>query len=145
MKNINIKRKEYTLPEQAMNLRLSHPESIIELCMNELRWTKEVQAHPFSEIYTIEVIYQKNGVPETWVSGNNIKKLEDKDFPHKYEVDTIRKRVRLCLYYPKAEEWSAEFLISRTIIFWATEWLFYYEIWLVTGKWYGGGIHPEIK
>jgi len=22
-------------------------------------------------------------------------------------------------------------------------WLFYYEIWLATGEWCGGGVHPE--
>lgn len=33
-------------------------------------------------------------------------------------------------------------LIADTYIPWAIEWLYYYEIWLVTGEWCGGGIHP---
>lgn len=35
--------------------------------------------------------------------------------------------------------------ISRTIIPWAIEWLYYYEIWCVTGEWQGGGAHPTAK
>lgn len=30
-------------------------------------------------------------------------------------------------------------LIANTIVPWTSEWLFYYEIWLATGQWHGGG------
>ena len=30
--------------------------------------------------------------------------------------------------------------LSETIIPWAIEWLKYYELWRITGKWLGGGI-----
>lgn len=26
---------------------------------------------------------------------------------------------------------------------WASEWLFFYEVWLATGTWLGGGLHSE--
>ena len=32
--------------------------------------------------------------------------------------------------------------ISSTIIPWTSEWLYYYEIWLINGDWLGGG-HDE--
>ena len=35
--------------------------------------------------------------------------------------------------------------IAETIIPWASEWLLHYEIWLATGEWQGGGIHPDIS
>jgi hypothetical protein len=31
--------------------------------------------------------------------------------------------------------------IALTIIPWLLEWLVYYEAWLVTGEWLGGGVH----
>lgn len=34
--------------------------------------------------------------------------------------------------------------IANTIIPWTIEWLYYYELWLATGEWLGGGDHPEI-
>lgn len=33
-------------------------------------------------------------------------------------------------------------LIANTIVPWAVEWLFFYEVWLVTGEWGGGGEWP---
>jgi len=32
--------------------------------------------------------------------------------------------------------------IADTIIAWASEWLFFYELWLATGEWHGGGHDP---
>ena len=32
--------------------------------------------------------------------------------------------------------------IADTIVPWTAEWLVHYEIWLVTGEWYGGGDWP---
>lgn len=52
---------------------------------------------------------------------------------------------RPCLYYPKAKEWSESMLIADTIVPWLAEWLFHYEIWVLTGQWEGGGIHPREK
>jgi hypothetical protein len=34
-------------------------------------------------------------------------------------------------------------LLATTTVPWALLWLFYFESWLVTGAWDGGGIHPE--
>lgn len=36
-------------------------------------------------------------------------------------------------------------LISETIVPWASEWLFYFELWLVTKEWMGGGEHPSAR
>jgi len=32
--------------------------------------------------------------------------------------------------------------LADTILPWASLWFFYYEIWLATGEWVGGGEHP---
>jgi hypothetical protein len=32
--------------------------------------------------------------------------------------------------------------IADTIVPWTAEWLVHYEIWLMTGEWYGGGDCP---
>ena len=43
----------------------------------------------------------------------------------------------LCLYYPPDEKWKETDLISKKIIPWVAEWLLYYEMFLLTGKWEG--------
>ena len=34
---------------------------------------------------------------------------------------------------------TSSMLISKTIVHWAIEWLYYYEEWAYSGRWYGGG------
>ena len=51
------------------------------------------------------------------------------------------KKVQICLYMNS--EFNSSKYLSNTIIPWAIEWLYYYELWLTTGKWLGGGRHPE--
>lgn len=65
------------------------------------------------------------------------RRQEDEPIPHTYPGD------RLCLYHPEYREWTPRVLIANTIIPWISEWLYWYEIWLATGEWRGGGEHPE--
>ena len=51
----------------------------------------------------------------------------------------------MCLWLPKAREWSAQMRLDETYLPWAAEWLDYFEEWLVTDEWSGGGTHPEMK
>jgi hypothetical protein len=34
--------------------------------------------------------------------------------------------------------------LAMTVIPWISEWLYFYELWLVTGEWLGGGTHAEL-
>lgn len=47
----------------------------------------------------------------------------------------------LCLFSPSLGEWSLSDPLARTTIYWANEWLYFYEGWLITKKWKGGGRH----
>ena len=55
--------------------------------------------------------------------------------PHQYPDGS------LCLYYPPYYEWSYRDSWAETLIPWTSLWLYYYEIWEMTGEWLGGGIH----
>lgn len=48
----------------------------------------------------------------------------------------------LCLFDPFSREWSPDDLLADTTVHWASRYLYFYEGWLVTGKWLGGGRHP---
>lgn len=111
-----------------------------------LKMLLKVQPTEFSKKY--EVLLQYDSVqkpPQVYI---DIKQLEVKDkekIPHKYGIKTIngKEYVNLCLYYPG--EWNATMNISDTIIPWTSEWLYYFELWCITGEWYGGGKHPTRK
>jgi hypothetical protein len=34
--------------------------------------------------------------------------------------------------------------LDQTVVPWATLWLFYFEEWLRSDDWKGGGMHPEV-
>jgi hypothetical protein len=46
----------------------------------------------------------------------------------------------LCLHLHS--EWTPDLYIADTIVPWAAFWLSFYEYWLATGEWHGGGQHP---
>lgn len=65
--------------------------------------------------------------------------FQDGPLPHVYWRDD---KPFLCLFDPAQNEWSASMAISRTTVPWISEWLYFFEIWSLTGKWLGGGRHP---
>lgn len=65
--------------------------------------------------------------------------------PHIYALGHPPAYPRLCLYDPATDEWTPEKPIATTIIPWALDWLYYYEEWVLTGEWKGGGRHPELR
>ncbi|MCW1431349.1 hypothetical protein [Novosphingobium sp. JCM 18896] len=69
---------------------------------------------------------------------------EDKAIPHLYGLYDDPRGAELCLYYPDGAEWSEGMLLAETIVPWTAEWLFYYEMWQVTGTW-GGPEAPHAE
>lgn len=59
------------------------------------------------------------------------------EIPHGEELPHVYPGEELCLCYPW--EWDESQLIAHTVVPWASEWLFHYEIWKATGTWCGGG------
>jgi hypothetical protein len=62
-----------------------------------------------------------------------------RDLPHVYD----HWPTRLCLYLPGTGEWTPHKLLVATIVPWSALWCFYFEDWLLTGEWNGGGEHPK--
>ena len=49
----------------------------------------------------------------------------------------------LCLFDPEGREWTSADLVAETTVYWAAEWLAYYELWHVTGEWLAPGVGHE--
>jgi hypothetical protein len=107
---------------------------------NELVWEFEARPSPLGRLYRVRIRYKKGETPQILVLSPDLNVLaEGRHLPHVYSTNPVR----LCLYDPAAGDWSAEASLSDTIVPWIYLWLFYFEEWLVSGEWKGGGRHPE--
>ena len=92
--------------------------------------------------YRVEVRYVVGTYPQVRVLSPELERLpgnEEGSLPHVYGPSSDP---TLCLFDPKADEWNSTMLIAEKIIPWTIEWLTFYEFWLMTGVWSGGGRHP---
>jgi len=131
------KYRTINLAIQKLALEKQFPDSESRIHRSELTWAGILKPSPLSDCYKIQIRYKLNGNPEVEVLDPSLKSKNGRKPPHLYLGE------RLCLYLPKTGEWTKEMLLSETIIPWASEWLLHYEIWRITGEWYGGGIHPQ--
>jgi hypothetical protein len=108
--------------------------------MQKLLWEFTARPTALSREYRLRIVYRYGDIPEVYVIEPDLVSLSGgRQIPHVYE----QKPTRLCLYLPGAGEWSPSLFMDRTIVPWCHLWLFYFEDWLGTGEWKGGGIHPE--
>lgn len=136
-----LKEKPISLFDQKISLKMAYKDSFCEIEGNSLLWIGEIQPTPISRTYTVIVKFCMWETPQIWIMGDSLKNLDSPDFPHKYDIDTEKKMVRVCLY--RYREFNTYKFLSQTIIPWTIEWLYFYEIWLATGEWCGGGEHPN--
>ena len=123
------------MAQQAYLLRQAVPQAVCRIRQGRLVCVARLQPTDLSRDYRIQITYRYGDRPVTHVqdpvprvrSGATV-------LPHVYSGN------ELCLYEPG--EWSPRMPIAATILPWASEWLFYYEIWLATGEWTGGGHEP---
>lgn len=136
-----IKRKPLNMAIQAKLIAAKFPLSGLSYNFKTLRWIYELTPSILSESYKVKLIYTLGEHPKVLVIDKKLQLAEGKTrLPHVYSTE----KQHLCLYYKKANEWRSTMFIVDTIIPWTSEWLFFYEIWLSTGKWKGGGIHSGV-
>jgi hypothetical protein len=104
-----------------------------------LVWEFDALPTPLSRLYRLRICQRKNQYPEVFVLNPSLTVLANgKQLPHVYS----EKPVKLCLHFPSYNEWTFDKAIADTIVPWSYLWLFYFEQWLATGEWLGGGKHP---
>lgn len=127
-----------SLINQGIALKQSYPDSELRRFREEyLTWTHTITSSPLGGQYKVKLHYDKNKGMSFYVLEPKPLPLAEghKELPHVYS--TVEQR--LCLYYPDGTEWNPTMLYTKTIIPWAQEWLFYYELWVGSGDWQGGG------
>lgn len=111
--------------------------------LRHLRWEMEIVPSPNSSAYRIRIDYTIGASPKVFVINPAVlKKAEGATvLPHVFDTE----KQQLCLFYSKIGEWDASMLLSRSIVPWASEWLYFYELWVITGEWLGEGIGHSRK
>ena len=103
---------------------------------------------PKMKVYEVAVLWNASTMSLPWVSVVNpkIKPRSGTDYnaiPHLLFDSKDPEWSGLCLFDPAGTEWDPSLLIADTTIIWASEWLLYYELWHLTGKWLGPSVGPE--
>jgi hypothetical protein len=106
---------------------------------NRLLWQTPIQPTALARTYQASVTYLPGETPTVRIDAPDLELLAGgRSLHHVYNNP-----LRLCLYLPGTGEWNARKRIDETIIPWTYLWLYYFEDWLGTDVWKGGGRHPE--
>lgn len=104
-----------------------------------LVWEYRDRPTPLSREYAMCITFKRGGTPDVFVRSPDLLELAaGRPLPHVYHDP-----LRLCLTLPGTREWTGTMRIDQTFVPWATTWLYYFEEWLVSDEWKGGGEHPD--
>jgi hypothetical protein len=133
-------RPDLSLAQQYLFLKSSRVgDGVGSLKAAALTWEYRDRPTPLSREYILRIVYRLGMSPQVFVLNPDIAALAgNRELPHVY-----RNPLRLCLYLPGSGEWAAHLRIDQTFVSWASVWLFYFEEWLASGEWKGGGVHPQ--
>lgn len=127
-----------TLAEQISAMRIKYPQFTSKFISHSgLKVTGVLRPTSRSCYYHFVLRYNLSDSPKIKIiCPELIKNSKGEEIPHLYPGKN------LCLYHPKYKEFQRTDFLCDTIIPWTSLWLYYYEIWLLTDEWLGGGEHP---
>ena len=134
---MEVGKKTIPLQKQLGKVISTYPLWSGRLIRNALVLDGKVQPTALSPEYSIRIQYTLKRRPIVKVLSPKLKLHPDKDeLPHIFSQNNS-----LCLHFNDFDYYND--YLSNTIIVWITWWLYFYEIWLATGEWQGGGRHPD--
>lgn len=131
--------KNKSIAEQVTSMRCKYPQFESKFVSHSrLKILGVLQPTSRSEQYSFILTYSLNNTPKIKIISPELRKnSKNEEIPHLYPGEN------LCLYQPKYQEFQRKDFLCDTIIPWTSLWLYYYEIWLLTDEWCGGGEHPK--
>jgi len=129
--------RRYSANEQLMFLKAQFKNNgtYTSLAPGKWSWKWKCKPREMSPFYNFRLVYDSNS-PHVFITDHLELHNTETKLPHVYN----QQKQEICLFYPKACEWNNTMKIT-IIVPWISEWLYFYESWLITGVWYGGGIH----
>lgn len=134
-----FRRRALGLDRQLGLLKLRDPAGHGEIRGGKLVWRWEAQPTPVSRRYFLRLEQARGLSPRVFVEQPSLSRLADsRPIPHLYSQHPAQ----LCLYLPDSGEWSGTMALANTLVPWSSFWLYYFEEWLASDEWRGGGVHP---
>jgi hypothetical protein len=132
-----LHQRPLTPTEQGYFLRLAFPDFQVTTARNQLQCVGVVQPSAMSDAYTVRLEYDVPARPRVHVLQPELRLANGKTkLPHVFPGN------ELCLHL--STNWRPDQKICEFIIPWISVWLYFYEVWLVTGEWLGGGHEPSV-
>jgi len=128
-----------TLDQQIYRMRCVCPQFKMRAHIRQrsVTWVGPIKPTPLSDEYKVSVSLRPGLRPVVKVLQPQLRIREGATcLPHFYTRDNS-----LCLH--EVHEWKSTDFVADCIIPWASLWLYFYEIWFITGSWEGGGTHPD--
>lgn len=129
-----------SLGEQQQRLLTVYPGSFCVVRGDELAWQGTIQPEETSRCYLANVSYRAGLTPRVRIIRPSLHEIVSmsgrpgRTLPHTYREPGDP----LCLFVG-AHEWNPNLLIAETTVPWASLWLRFFELWLVTNTWEGSG------
>jgi len=131
-----------SLDKQLYLLKVKFPQGRGYIKKGKLIWNCNLDLGDEYGRFKIKLLYNLQSSPQVFVVEPNLYDITGGEKPpHIYVFN--QDETKLCLFYPSSGEWSSNKYLSDTIVPWACLWFMYFNGWMATGKWYGGGKHPE--
>lgn len=117
--------------QQGFDLRAYFPDATTRVRAGQLTWRGRIQPTPASRAYLVDLLYAAPNYPVVRILDPPLRPDAEGVLPHLFRHGT------LCLH--ERHEWRPDMRIVDTTMAWTSEWLYFYEIWLGTGLWFGDG------
>ena len=139
-KSKQVRKKGFSALNQFEKIKDMFPDlETLKLKGTSFEIVIKLQPTTVSKSYDVKICFDKYLGVSVFVINEKLEVAKNRSkLPHVWS----HTKQKLCLYSWKKNQWTKEKLISSTIIPWASEWLEFYELWLISGKWLGGG-HDE--
>lgn len=86
--------------------------------------------------YKISIVYKTSTSPKVYVLEPDLVEKPKHVFPSDKS---------LCLYHKSEFQWTNTKSITTYLVPWVFLWVYYYEVWLITGQWLGEAYPHSIK
>jgi len=133
-KSSPFKQHGLTPVQQLYHMQQSCPAFAVSRAGATMTWTGDLMPAAMCDTYTLRISYNYPSRPKVFVLAPQLRARPGERIPHMFDQKT------LCLHLH--EEWNPQKIIAHTVVHWAARWLYFYETWLITGHWEGGGHEP---
>lgn len=133
----SFRKQNLTLIQQKYYMGVGYPEFRANLGKNSIEWIGAVTPTLMSDTYTVRIFYRIPKRPEVTVLSPELRLATGQEhLPHTFPPEWKR----LCLHM--APDWNSEKPVSW-LVPWISLWLYFYEVWRLTGEWFGEGHQPS--